>query len=71
MSNPIAYSNGRTGEVVHATCWGDYVDSRRAYDAQGKPQAWGMIGTLYLPGAERKELKGRCCAHCEKAFVTP
>lgn len=62
----IAYANGSTGEVIHTLCWGPYVDNRRKYDAQGKPMPFGMIGTIYGPGA--KELCNKLCAHCGKAF---
>ncbi len=65
----VAYANDRTGEVVHSQCWGDYVDARRAYDAQGKPLPWGMIGSLYDEPTAKKYLKGKTCAHCNNALA--
>ena len=68
MRGNIAYGNGRTGDVVHSECWDAYIDKRRPYDAQGRPLPYGVMATLYLQGAEKRELKHKHCAHCLKPF---
>lgn len=68
LQGNIAYGNGRTGEIVHVECWDAYIDSRRSYDVLGRPMPWGMTGTLYQQGAQKRELRGKRCAHCLKPF---
>jgi hypothetical protein len=60
---PIAYGNGTQGGVYHVECWYKHADE---YYKGRLSRAF--LGTIYYPGAERKELKSEKCALCGIGF---
>lgn len=60
---PIAYANGTSGGVFHTSCWYDYADEY--YEHR---HARAFLGTVYYPGAEKRELKGLTCKRCGQPF---
>lgn len=63
MKTAIAYRQGEAGSVLHAECWPKFEQ-----EYLSRTGARPFLGTIYYPGAEREQLKGKACAQCGLTF---